>query len=65
MAKHIVTPATAEEIGRALGVTRKDREIVERALREIGEYETEPSPRSRGHLLHKISADQYAEALES
>jgi hypothetical protein len=39
MAKHIVAPATAEEMARTLGVTREDREIVERVLRELGEYD--------------------------
>lgn len=39
MAKHIVAPATAEEMARTLGVTREDREIVERILRELGEYD--------------------------
>ncbi len=41
MAKHIVAPATAEEIAQTLGVTREDREIVERILRELGEYDTD------------------------
>jgi hypothetical protein len=41
MAKHFVPPATAEQIGRTLGVTREDREVVEKILRDLGEYETE------------------------
>jgi hypothetical protein len=43
MAKHIAPPATAEQIQRTLGVTPEDREIVERILREIGEYDDPPS----------------------
>jgi hypothetical protein len=53
MAKHIAPPATAEQIQRTLGVTQEDREIVERLLREIGEYDAPPSPcegSSEGHL---------------
>jgi hypothetical protein len=42
MTKHFVSPATAEQIGRTLGVTREDREVVEKILRDLGEYETEP-----------------------
>jgi hypothetical protein len=45
MAKHIVAPATAEEMARTLGVTREDREIVERVLRELGEYARDPRDR--------------------
>ncbi len=37
MKKHIVVPATAEQIARNLGVTQEDREIVARVLREIDE----------------------------
>jgi hypothetical protein len=44
MAKHIVAPATAEEMARTLGVTREDREIVERVLRELG-YICDPRDR--------------------
>jgi len=45
MAKHIRPPATAEQIQRTIGVTQEDREIVERILREIGEYDDDsPSP---------------------
>jgi len=42
MAKNIRPPATAEQIQRAIGVTQEDREIVERILREIGEYDDPP-----------------------
>ena len=51
MAKHIVPPATAEEMARTLGVTREDREIVERILRELGEYDhdIECDPPRAGH----------------
>jgi hypothetical protein len=48
MAKHIVAPATAEEIARTLGVTREDREIVERILRELGEYDRDTPEGSTG-----------------
>lgn len=37
MKKHIVVPATAEQIARNLGVTQEDREIVAKVLREIDE----------------------------
>jgi uncharacterized protein (UPF0128 family) len=36
MGKHIVVPATAEQIARTLGVTQEDREIVRKVLRELG-----------------------------
>jgi hypothetical protein len=39
MAKHIAPPATVEELVQTLGITREDREIVERVLRELGEYD--------------------------
>jgi len=35
MAKHIVVPATAEQIARTLGVTQEDRDIVAKVLREL------------------------------
>jgi hypothetical protein len=47
MAKHIALPATAEQIQRTLGVTQEDRDVVERILREIGEYEDSPASGSR------------------
>jgi hypothetical protein len=37
MAKHIVPPATAEQIMRTLGVTQEDIEIVDRVLKELEE----------------------------
>lgn len=36
MKKHIVPPATAEQMLRTIGATREDMEIVERVLRELG-----------------------------
>jgi len=39
MAKHIVPPATAEQILRTLGVTQEDMEIVDRVLKELEEEE--------------------------
>jgi hypothetical protein len=51
MKKHIVVPATAEQIARNLGVTQEDREIVAKVLRELGydrplpdEEDEDPSP---------------------
>ncbi len=37
MKKHIIVPATAEQIARNLGVTQEDRDIVAKVLREIDE----------------------------
>lgn len=34
--RHIVPPATAEEISRAVGVTAEDIKVVNRVLRELG-----------------------------
>jgi hypothetical protein len=34
--KHIAPPATAEEIRRAVGVTKKDRAIVRKVMAELG-----------------------------
>ena len=34
--KHIAAPATAEEISRGLGVTRKDKAIVRKVLTDLG-----------------------------
>lgn len=34
--RYIVTPATAEEISRAVGVTKKDAAIVDKVLRKLG-----------------------------
>lgn len=62
MGKHFVAPATAEEMGRTLGVTREDKEIVHRILVELGEYDDETlsgsgpdaaSSRSRNKHLKK------------
>jgi hypothetical protein len=39
MAKHIVPPATGEQILRTLGVTQEDMEIVDRVLKELEEEE--------------------------
>jgi len=35
-AKHVVPPATGEEIRSALGVTKQDRAIVRKAMEELG-----------------------------
>jgi hypothetical protein len=42
--KHVVPPASEEEISRAVGVTKKDARIVERILRNLG-YVPEPTRR--------------------
>lgn len=34
--RHIVPPATADEISRAVGVTAEDIKVVDRVLRELG-----------------------------
>ncbi len=39
MGKHIAPPATAEQIMRSLGLTREDREIIDRVLKEVDEEE--------------------------
>ncbi len=41
--KYIVTPATAEEISRGVGVTKKDAAIVDKILRRLG-YLPEDEP---------------------
>jgi hypothetical protein len=64
MAKHIVVPATAEQIARTLGVTQEDREIVGKVLRELG-YDRalpdteEPTARdsASSHGYHAKKAD--------
>lgn len=41
--KHIVVPATAEQISRAVGVTKKDAALVKRVLLQLG-YIKEEEP---------------------
>jgi len=53
MAKHIAPPATAEQIMRALGVTREDREIIARVLREVDEEEAQASCSSVQHPIQR------------
>lgn len=56
MAKNIVAPATVEEMAQTLGVTREDREIVERILRELGEYDhdiEQCDPGGHPHASHR------------
>lgn len=44
--KHIVTPASAEEISRSVGVTKKDAAIVDKILRRLGYiHDQEPTPK--------------------
>ena len=45
--KYIVTPATAEEISRAVGVTKKDAAIVDKVLRELGYLPQEKPARKK------------------
>lgn len=42
MGKNIRPPATAEQMLRSIGATQEDLEIVDRLLREIGEYDDPP-----------------------
>jgi hypothetical protein len=59
MAKHIVPPATAEQIQRTIGVTQEDREIVGRILREIGIYDAPPrEEQSREESRQSIKQDE-------
>ncbi|HEX6900251.1 MAG TPA: hypothetical protein VF789_11080 [Thermoanaerobaculia bacterium] len=46
MKKHIVPPATVEQMRKTLGITQEDIEIVERVLRELQEEDEDflPSP---------------------
>jgi hypothetical protein len=41
--KHVVPPATAEEIRRAVGVTKEDARLVKKVMTELG-YLPKPSP---------------------
>jgi len=51
--KYIFTPATAEEIQRAVGVTRADSAIVAKVLKELGFIE--PSVAQEGSpLKHRL-----------
>lgn len=44
--KHIAPRATAEEIRRAVGVTKKDSEIVRKVLTDLGYLKTTGEPES-------------------
>lgn len=49
--RYIVTPASAEEISRGVGVTKKDAAIVDKVLRRLGYIPEEPAkkkPRNSG-----------------
>ena len=48
MRRHIVAPATLEEIRQTLGVTREDMEIVDRVLKELGYDEGDDAPEASG-----------------
>lgn len=41
--RHVVPPATAEEIRRAVGVTKEDARLVKKVMTELG-YLPKPSP---------------------
>ena len=43
--KHIVTPATADEISKAVGVTKKDAALVRKVLLRLGYIKKEEEPR--------------------
>ena len=44
--RHVVAPASAEEISRAVGVTKKDAAIVDKVLRKLGYIrDEEPGPK--------------------
>jgi hypothetical protein len=43
--KHIVTPATADEISKAVGVTKKDAALVTKVLLRLGYIKEEEEPR--------------------
>jgi hypothetical protein len=47
MTKNVRPPATAEQMLRSIGATQEDLEIVDRLLREIGEYDDPPVPCDR------------------
>ena len=53
--KHIAPPATAEEIKRAVGVTRKDRAIVRKVMMDLG-YIGKKSVKSKTSKASKGSA---------
>ena len=45
--KHIVTPATADEISKAVGVTKKDAALVTKVLLRLGYIKEEEGSRKR------------------
>jgi len=64
MGKHVVAPATAEEMGRTLGVTREDKEIVHRILVELGEYDDQTLSNSPPHVSLPRSRDKHLKKRE-
>jgi hypothetical protein len=48
--KHIVTPATADEISKAVGVTKKDTALVTKVLLRLGYIKEEEEPRDPSSL---------------
>jgi hypothetical protein len=57
--KHIVVPATAEQISRAVGVTKKDAALVRRVLLQLGYIKEEkPTKRASSSAKKKTPAPQ-------
>jgi len=54
--KHIVAPASAEEISRGVGVTRKDKAIVRKVLTELGYIGKKPGKPLKPKTRPKASA---------
>ncbi len=55
--KHIVVPATAEQISRAVGVTKKDAALVRRVLLQLGYIKEEkPAKRASSNAKKKTLA---------
>ena len=53
MAKNTRLPATAEQMLRSIGATQEDLEIVDRILREMGEYNDPPA------LCEPVKAEEW------
>jgi hypothetical protein len=45
--KHIVVPATAEQISKGVGVTRKDEALVRKVLLQLGYIQAETPAKAR------------------
>jgi hypothetical protein len=51
--KHIVTPATAEQILQGVGVTKKDAALVRKVLLQLGYIKEEPHPEGKASRAQK------------